>query len=212
MEIGISKEKAAELIRRDVTPVTAGILRTAKAEGRILSEDLLTEEGEVILSEGMRLTKHAMGVLKAAGLDRPGLFLPVYKPVRCAVLSVGPDAGLAEKVEAMGYGVTANEAELPADADKLADAVYAASDNAEAIFLTGGLEDWNTSVVPQMLSFLFADLVFRQDNGDPAGPAVCAIYRGRPLLAFSGDPAQAAAALEAYGRPALAARSGCAVF
>ena len=212
MEIGISMEKAAELIRRDVTPVTAGILRTAKAEGRVLSEDLLNEEGETILSEGMRLTKHAMGVLKNAGLDRPGVFLPVYKPVRCAVLSVGPDAGLAEKVEAMGYQVTVRQAELPEDADQLADAVYAASENTEAVFLTGGLGDWNTAVVPQMLGYLFADLVFRQEDHDPAGPAVCAIYRGRPLLAFSGDPKQAAEALEAYGRPALDARAGCAVF
>lgn len=212
MEIGISKEKAAELIRRDVTPVTAGILRTAKAEGRVLSEDLLNEDGETILSEGMRLTKHAMGVLKAAGLDRPGLFLPVYKPVRCAVLSVGPDAGLAAKVEEMGYEVTVHQADLPEDADKLADAVYASSENTEAIFLTGGLGDWNTAVVPQMLSFLFADLVFRQEESDPAGPAVCAIYRGRPLLAFSGDPKQAAEALEAYGRPALDARAGCQIF
>lgn len=212
MEIGISLERAAELIRRDVPPVTAGILRTAKAEGRVLSEDLINEDGETILSEGMRLTKHAMGVLKAAGLDRPGLFLPVYKPVRCAVLSVGPDAGLAEKVEAMGYAVTSVQADLPADADKLADAVYAASEDAEAIFLTGGLGDWDTAVVPQMLGYLFADLVFRQDAGDAAGPAVCAIYRGRPLLAFSEDPAQAAAALEAYGRPALDARAGCSIY
>ena len=212
MEIGISVERAAELSRRDVAPVSAGILRTAKAEGRVLSEDLTNEDGETILSEGMRLTKHAMGVLKAAGLDRPGLFLPVYKPVRCAVLAVGPDAGLAAKVEALGYAVTSAQADLPADADKLADAIYAASEEAEAIFVTGGLGDWDTAVVPQMLSYLFADLVFRQDAGDPAGPAVCAVYRRRPLLAFSDDPAQAAEALETYGRPALDARSGCSVY
>lgn len=212
MEIGISIQQAVELIRRDVTPVQTGVLRAAKAEGRVLAEDLLNEEGETVLSEGMRLTKHAMGVLKAAGFDRPGLFLPVFKPVRCAVLSVGADAQLKEKVEAMGYEVTVHEADLPADADKLADAVYAASENTEAIFLTGGLGDWNTAAVPQMLGYLFADLVFRQDAGDPAGPAVCAIYRGRPLLAFSDDAEQAAEALEQFGRPALDARAGCAMF
>ena len=40
METGISVERALELIRENVSPVSAGRIRATRAHGRVLSEDI----------------------------------------------------------------------------------------------------------------------------------------------------------------------------
>lgn len=184
-------------------------------------------QGDLLLPAGTRLTGNALGVLAAAGLYREEIMLPVYKPVRCAVICTGDElvpndtrplppgkiyssnaAVLASRLRELGVEVTTLIPNFSDDADKLADAIYESAENADVIITTGGVSVGAKDILHETLPLLEPDRVFWQVRLKPGSPVMFSVYRGRPLLSLSGNPFAASATFELFGRPMLSKLCG----
>ena len=184
--------------------------------------------GDRLLPAGTRLTGNALGVLAAAGLYREEILLPVYKPVRCAVICTGDElvpndtrplppgkiyssnaAVIASRLRDLGVEVTTLIPCFSDDADALADAIYEAAETADAILTTGGVSVGAKDILHETLPLLEPDRIFWQVRLKPGSPAMFSVYRGRPLLSLSGNPFAASATFELFARPMLSRLCGC---
>ena len=112
-----------------ISPVGVGHIRALKAHGRVLSEDVMT------LRQGTPLNAEAMAQLAGHGVLRAGMFLPVYHPVRCAVLWLNEDAACEAVLNGalQELGMTAETLQPPTndDADAMADVLWLAAENTD---------------------------------------------------------------------------------
>lgn len=183
--------------------------------------------GEVILAAGTRLSGYAWGLLSAAGLCRADEMLRVYRPVRCFLIPTG-DELVSNDIRPLPKGkiYSANEAYLSArlrklditpenscgasgdDPEKLAEIIRKALEQADVVLTTGGVSVGAKDILPESLTILGAETVFRKVMLKPGAPLMFSVWKGKPVLSLSGNPFAASATFELFARPLLASLTG----
>lgn len=178
-------------------------------------EDFLN--GTDIVLCGIPVTAAVIGVAASAGCTE----LLVYPKPRVAVLSTGDELqslGLAlengqiygsnspylsGRIAELHLPVTHN-AYVRDETAEIMRAFETAYEEADIVICTGGVSAGKKDLVPEALESLGAEVVFHGIEMKPGMPAALAIFKGKPVLALSGNPFACAVTFELLARPALA--------
>jgi molybdopterin molybdotransferase len=178
-------------------------------------EDFRT--GDVLVTAGRPLGAAEYAVLTSAGCETAR----VFPAPRVAVFSTGKELQRVGQTLKPGQIYDSNSAFLRArlnelkvpllaaarvddELDELMQAFGTASERADLVVSTGGVSVGEKDLVPEALKRLGAEIVFHGVDIKPGMPAACAILKGVPILALSGNPFAAAVTFELLVRPALA--------
>lgn len=195
---------------------TLVLAHPVKAGGdiRLAGEDLT--QGEVAVARGTALRPGEIGVLASLGFGA----VPVHRRARVAVLTTGNE--LVEAGAPLGPGrirdanlpaLCAQLAEMGAVAlpfpripdrpEAVAEALRAATAQADLILTTGGVSVGDHDPVKPALEALGADTVFWRVAQKPGAPLGLWRLDSRPVLGLPGNPVAALLMAELYARPAL---------
>lgn len=198
--------EAAETARFAAQPEPGAFVRLAGSDAAA---------GETILDGGRCLTSRGLAALAAAGVTT----VPVFSPVRVAVVSTGSELAAPGSTLRPGQIFDANGAALAAAVhENGADLVHRAlvSDDAaafareldtaidrraEVIVTSGGVSQGRHEVVRDTLGPLGAhiDVLALQ----PGGPQATAVYRGVPVVCLPGNPVSAQVSFLLFVEPIL---------
>ncbi len=177
--------------------------------------------GDVIAGSGTRLSPVHIGLFAETGKS----CVPVYRPVRVAILCTGSE--LCETGEPLGKGKIYNSIshmlaaavrreglqvvfrELCPDEDSLlADRLSEALRAADIVITTGGVSVGKRDIVPKVLCDIGAKILFRRANIQPGTPTTGSTKDGRVILSLSGNPYAALVNFEIYFWPLAAKMMG----
>ena len=186
-----------------------------------IGEDL--KIGETVLSKNTSLNPLAIASLAGVGVDR----VPVYQPVRVAILATGSEVINAGQKLAPGHIYNTNSPMLEAaikghqgvevvfscvvsdEETQLEAALSHAVDIADFVITTGGICGGKKDLLPPVLEKMGAEPVFRRANVQPGTPTMANMLRGRPVLSLSGNPFAALIHFELYFWPAVSFMTNC---
>nr|WP_320146644.1 gephyrin-like molybdotransferase Glp [uncultured Anaeromusa sp.] len=177
-------------------------------------EDLAA--GDLAAETGTRITPPLVGLLAALGMET----VPVYGKCKVALFSTGDE--LVEPPQALQPGQIYNSNlhslhaycqvlgaetvlfnttvdEENAIAARLEEALL----QADLVVTTGGVSVGDYDLLPAALGKVGATFFFHGLDMKPGSPAMGAVWRGKPILALSGNPAAALIAFELLGTPLL---------
>jgi molybdopterin molybdotransferase len=207
------------VIERDRVRVKPGIRQGANR--RHAGEDVAA--GEVALPAGHRLRPADLGLAAALGNDS----LPVFRPLRAALLSTGDEVGepgtrlapgmiydanrvmLAALLRAQGCIVT-DLGICPDRASALADTLAAAAAGHDLIVTSGGVstgeEDHVRAAIEKLGRLDFWRLAIK-----PGRPVALGQVKGVPLIGLPGNPVAAALTFAILARPLILRLSGATI-
>lgn len=177
--------------------------------------------GQIVFSEGTRLTPAHLGVLAAVGVSTPR----VYRRPRVAVLSTGDEVQPPEtKVLEPGWIRDANRPLLvgmlgelgvdvqdygivPDNGDMLRNALHRAARECDAILTSGGVSMGEYDLVKQVLTELGGVDLWKVAM-KPAKPFAFGAIDGTPLFGLPGNPVSVMVAFEQFVRPSLLTMMG----
>ncbi|MEV0245688.1 gephyrin-like molybdotransferase Glp [Nocardia sp. NPDC050712] len=175
--------------------------------------------GELLVPAGVALAPRHIAALAAVGLAE----VPVFKPIRAAVVTTGDElvpAGtplrpgqiynsngiaLAAALAANGVEVVSvtHSTDDPAEFRRLIDA---ATESADVVFTSGGVSQGDFEVVKEVLRPLGGE--FGSVAVQPGGPQGLTVLGGVPVLSFPGNPVSTMVSFEVFARPILRQLSG----
>ncbi len=179
-------------------------------------EDFL--EDEEIIPCGITVTAAVAGVAASAGYTE----LLVFPKPRISVLSTGDELQssglplengqiyssntpyLSGRLFELSLPVVLNE-HIRDDAAEIMSAFEAASAKSDIVICTGGVSAGKKDLVPEALEALGAEIIFHGVEIKPGMPAALALFKGKPILALSGNPFACAVTFELLARGAIAA-------
>ncbi len=191
------------------------------ANRRHAGEDVAA--GSIALPAGRRLKPADLGLAAALGNDR----LPVYRPLRAALLSTGDEVCEPGTQLAPGAIYDANRVMLaallraqgcivsdlgicPDRAATLADTLAAAADGHDLIVTSGGVstgeEDHVRAAIEKLGRLDFWRLAIK-----PGRPVALGQLKGVPLIGLPGNPVAAALTFAILARPLILRLSGAAI-
>jgi molybdopterin molybdotransferase len=196
------------------------------ANRRHAGEDM--GKGSIALPAGRRLGPADLGLVAALGYDA----LPVYRPLRVALLSTGDE--VCEAGTALGPGkiYDANRPMLaallaglgaeiddygirPDRADSLADTLTAISAGHDLIVTSGGVstgdEDHVRAAIERLGRLDFWRLAIKPGRPVALGQITSGQARGVPLIGLPGNPVAAALTFAILARPLILRLSGAAM-
>lgn len=204
-------QEAAAIVR-----LPPGIRRGANRRRR--GEDILA--GSTILTAGRRLRPQDIGLAASVGVKA----LPVYAPLKVAVLSSGDELVEAGEAPRSGQVFDANRWALialieglgceaidlgivPDRSDAVEDALARASAQADAIVTSGGMstgeEDHMRAAVTRLGALHFWRLAIR-----PGRPLALGQVLGKPFVGLPGNPVAMMVTFMRFARPLLLGLAG----
>ena len=188
------------------------------ANSRKAGEDV--SSGDVILSQGRRLTPADLALCAATGIDR----LPVFKRLRVAVLSTGDELAepgedisndriydanrpmLQALVRQFGYQAV-DGGRVADDREVLRRALNDAADHADVILTSGGASSGDEDHVSALLNEAGSMQLWRLAV-KPGRPLALGLWNGTPVFGLPGNPVAALVCTLVFARPAMALLSG----
>lgn len=219
----VMPEGADTVVMQEDVTVSGGAIRFGSglrlgANRRKAGEDLAA--GDAALVAGRVLTPADLAQAASVGLAD----LPVYKPLRVAVLSTGdelrePDAApepgaifdanrpmLATLAAAQGFEVI-DRGRVPDDADAVRDALRQAAEQADAIIASGGASGGDEDHVARALTQMGAMALWRIAV-KPGRPLALGQIGSVPVFGLPGNPVAAFVCFLIFARPALLRLAG----
>ncbi|MFC9894348.1 gephyrin-like molybdotransferase Glp [Nocardia sp. NPDC127579] len=199
---------------------SAVIVEQGRAAGEFVREaGTDVRVGEPLISAGVALAPRHIAALAAVGLAE----VPVFEPIRAAVLTTGDElvpAGtalrpgqiynsngiaLAAALAANGVAVVsvAHSTDDPVEFRRL---LSAATDSADLVFTSGGVSQGDFEVVKEVLRPLGG--TFGSVAVQPGGPQGLSVVDGVPVLSFPGNPVSTMVSFEVFARPILRELAG----
>jgi len=196
------------------------------ANRRHAGEDVV--KGSVALPAGRRLKPADLGLAAALGCDT----LPVFRPLRAALLSTGDEVCEPGTILAAGKIYDANRAMLaallhglgvvvddlgirPDRAAALADTLAAASEEHDLIVTSGGVstgeEDHVRAAIEKLGRLDFWRLAIKPGRPVALGQIKAGQVRGVPLIGLPGNPVAAALTFAILARPLILRLAGAAM-
>lgn len=177
--------------------------------------------GDVVAQKGTRLRPVHIGLLAEVGRAE----VPVYRPVRTAILCTGTElteAGHPLKkgkiYNSISYllsaairnqGLQVASCEICADDEELlAGKLREALDAADIVITTGAVSVGKRDIVPAILQDIGARILFRRANIQPGTPTTGSVKDGKVILSLSGNPYAALVNFEIYFWPLAAKMMG----
>ncbi|MCF0132304.1 MAG: molybdopterin molybdotransferase MoeA [Blautia sp.] len=186
-----------------------------------IGEDLKT--GDMVLPKNTFLNPLAIASLAGVGVDR----VPVYQPVRVAILATGSEVTNVGQKLAPGHIYNTNSPMLesairghqgvevvlsrvvPDEEKQLEDALRYAVDIADFVITTGGICVGKKDLLPLVLEKMEAEPVFRRADIQPGTPTMANMVKGKPVLSLSGNPFAALINFDLYFWPAVSYMTNC---
>lgn len=177
--------------------------------------------GQTVLMQGMRLRPQDLAMAAAMGFDR----LPIYRPLRVAVLSTGdelnepgqnrPQSGIYDSnrfgvlslLRYMGLD-TVDLGIVRDDENLIADVLCEAARQADLVLTSGGMSVGEEDHVKGAISRL-GELAFWRINIKPGKPVGIGTIEGTPLIGLPGNPVSALVTFQLIARPVLLRLAGC---
>ena len=177
--------------------------------------------GQIVFSEGSRLTPAHLGVLAAVGVATPR----VYRRPRVGVLSTGDEVQPPETArlepgwirdanrpllvglltdlgaDVQDYGI------VPDNGDLLRNTLRRAAEECDAVLTSGGVSMGEYDLVKQVLTEL-GDVQLWKVAMKPAKPFAFGDIDGTPLFGLPGNPVSVMVAFEQFVRPSLLTMMG----
>jgi molybdopterin molybdotransferase len=184
-------------------------------------EDL--RKGQIALKAGTKLKPHHLGLIAGLGIRE----IEVVRRPRVAILPTGSELVPLESelhsrniVEVNSIIRSSMCAELGAEAFSLGIAkddekeieekILEGTRKADLLITTGGTSVGFHDLVPEVLESLENNSVVAHGIAmRPGMPTALAVYRGKPIIACSGNPVAAMIGFEVFGRPLLQRLLGC---
>jgi len=171
--------------------------------------------GETIISAGTLIRPPEISMLASFGK----VFVPVYRPVRVAILSTGDELIELGEPPVAGRIINSNALSLAA-AVKECGAVPVilgiARDNreshrekmlegltADALITSAGVSAGDRDLVRDVLAELGVEQVFWRVDIKPGGPTAFGMKEGKPVFSLPGNPVSTMVTFEEFVRPAL---------
>lgn len=193
--------------------VTVAVARAAGDFVREPGSDI--REGQLLISDGVRLAPRHLAALAAVGLTE----VLVRSRVRVAVITTGaelssnPGAGqifdanlVALSSAAVDAGAEVVLAERSSDvAEEFRNILNRAVAAADVVFTSGGVSKGAFEVVRDVLEPLGADVV--EVRMQPGGPQATTVVQGVPVISFPGNPVSSQVSFAVFVRQLLSGRS-----
>ena len=188
------------------------------ANTRKAGEDVV--EGDVAMSQGLRIGPAELALLAATGTSR----LDVYRPLRVAVLSTGSELVEFGESAAEGQIFDANRPMLidmlrrfghmpvdmgivPDDRARLEQVFDEAAELADVVITSGGASAGDEDHVSALLKHS-GNLSLWRIAIKPGRPLALGIWRGAPVFGLPGNPVAALVCSLIFARPAMAQLAG----
>jgi len=180
------------------------------------------KSGETVLTKGTRIAAIHVGILASLGYA----YVKVKKALKVAIISTGSElmspgeplrpgkiynntAFLLEAaIKRAGLKVVLRTS-VSDDEHSLWDTIYNAVRAADIVITTGGVSVGKKDLLPEVLSELGCDIIFRRVNIQPGTPTIGSVLEGTPILSLSGNPYAAIANFEVYFWDVAAELMGC---
>ena len=182
-------------------------------------------KGKIVVRKSDRIGRIEAGLIAACGIDS----VSVLRKVRVAIISTGSEllapgqepqcAKIYENISAMirfsveeaGCKTVFHEM-VGDDAAMIKKALKRAAKRADIVITTGGVSVGKKDLLPGILKTTGAKKLFSHVDIQPGTPTVAAVYKGKPILALSGNPYAALANFDCYFYPLIAKMTGCSRF
>jgi len=189
------------------------------ANCRPAGEDV--HRGQTVVKQGVRLKPQDLALAAAMGFDR----LPIYRPLRVAVLSTGDELnepgqprtdhgiydsnrfGILSSLRWMGLE-TLDMGIIRDDEDLIASALKDAAEQADLVLTTGGMSVGEEDHVKAAIQRL-GGLSFWRINIKPGKPVGIGQVGQTPLIGLPGNPVSALVTFQLIARPVILRLSGC---
>ena len=179
------------------------------------------KKGQKLLQRGDILNYVHLGVLSSVGISRIEVIRPIKAGIVCTgdeLISGGSPLAPGKIYNSNIYMLAGRLSELGIDAVSCPpvcdEAACIAAQIAEMaveldiIITTGGVSVGKKDFMHEVFSLLNADKLFWRVGLKPGTPALCGMYRNKPLICLSGNPFAAMTTFELLVRPVLAQLSG----
>lgn len=177
--------------------------------------------GELVVEKGSPISPALVGLLAGLGYEK----LSVYRRLTAALLSTGDELiPIGEKLRPgkirnssiyalasylREWGVkTFMMGTVKDQAEKIADKIKDGLNDHDLMITTGGVSVGDHDMMLEALRILKADILFWKVKMKPGMAFVGAVWKGKPILALSGNPSAAAISLFMLGRPLIGKMSG----
>ncbi len=198
----------------DYGETVVSIFRPEKAWGNYCFRGEDFKEGTTLLRQGTRIGFVEAGVL--AGMGR--MSVPVYRPVRAAVLTSGDEVVPPGRPLAPGKIYNSNQtllaarlldfgvrlttvASVPDDPSAMAEEVVKAAQGADVVFTTGAVSVGKKDIMHEALKRAGAEKIFWRIQVKPGMPTLFSVLHKTPILSLSGNPFGVAVIVELLARP-----------
>lgn len=171
--------------------------------------------GEMVISAGSVIRPQEIGMMVTLGMST----VPIYRPVRVAILATGDELLEAGSVPDAGKIVNSNSYSLAAQVQEAGGEpliLGIASDTDEAtiekireglaadiLITTGGVSVGDRDCVKESIIALGGELLFWKVNMKPGKPVAFAILEDKPVFALPGNPVAAMVGFEMFVRPVM---------
>ena len=187
----------------------------------MIGEDL--KKGDLVLQKNARLNPLAIASLAGVGVYE----VPVYEPVRVAVISTGSEITDPGEELQPGHIYNSNAPMLAAavgshkgmevvmccvipDQEELLEAgLKEAVEKADFVITTGGVCVGKRDLLPVVLEKMGAETLFKGADIQPGTPTMASCLKGKPVLSLSGNPFAALINFDIYFWEAAAYMTGC---
>ncbi len=184
-----------------------------------IGEDI--QEGAQVLEQGTVISPAYLGILAGLGFVQ----IPVYRKPQICLISTGSELVSIDSPLTLGkirnssiYTLKAFLEEHGAevkmvpivedDADKIAEAIDQALEQADLVFTTGGVSVGDYDLLQVAMKQLEADILFWKMQMKPGGAFLASYHKGKPVISLSGNPSAAAMALFLVGLPVVHKMAG----
>lgn len=168
-------------------------------------------EGTVVVKQGTRLTPVHIGLIAGVGKD----IVRVHRPVRVAIICTGTElceAGaplpkgkiynnishiLAAGIRREGLQVVSRQICVDEEA-VLTEKLEEALEISDVVITTGAVSVGKKDIVPDVLTGMGAEILFRRANIQPGTPTTASVRDGKLILSLSGNPYAAIVNFEIY--------------
>lgn len=180
------------------------------------------KKGDLLISQGTELTPAALGTAASTGVTE----VSVYRRPAAALITTGDEVQSASQGDlknariynsnlyCVGAVLERHGAEMKYcetagdDAGKIAERIRNICDDVDIIVTTGGVSVGKKDIMHDVFALLGCRRLFWRVNLKPGMPTLAGIYRGKLIIALSGNPYGAFVNAELFAGPALRRLAG----